>query len=164
VHVRHYSGELGYSGKLLVEAHRRNPNSPYRKYTLFTTILGEGTSHGLGVMPNIDQAHEYLKEFPGGPFAGDVLEILGFFHDDLFKVLRSLAENEDARDYKYDCFTPYITRAPYESQMQNARSAALRYLRQAIEANPGSARNEYRRQVLEATASDDSQEWHWCAD
>jgi hypothetical protein len=70
--IGHYSDALGYSGKLLVEAHERNPNSPYRKYTLFTTILGEGTSHGLGEMPNISQAELYLKEFPNGPYVENV--------------------------------------------------------------------------------------------
>ena len=67
VYVGHYSNQIGYSGKLLVEAHEANPNSPYRKYTLFTTILGEGSSHGLGEMPDIEQAKKYVQEFPNGP-------------------------------------------------------------------------------------------------
>ena len=47
VYIGHYSQALGYSGKLLVEAHARNPHSPYRAHTLFTTVLGEGTSMAL---------------------------------------------------------------------------------------------------------------------
>jgi len=31
IYVGHYSGQIGYSGKLLVEAHVANPNSPYRE-------------------------------------------------------------------------------------------------------------------------------------
>jgi hypothetical protein len=164
LYVGYYSEALGYSGKLLVEAHRRNPNSPYRGYTLFTTIVGERTAHGLGVMPNLDQAYTYLEEFPDGPYAEHTYEILGFFYDDLFKVLKGLVGNADERDYKYDCFAPYITNGPYDAQMRSAGSAAIRHLKTAIGLNPRSERNEYRHEVLRSIQSGHSQEWHWCAD
>jgi len=164
LYVGHYSEAIGYSGKLLVEAHRRHPDSPDRKYTLFTTVVGESTAHGLGVMPNIDQADGYLREFPDGPYTEDVYAILGYFYDDLFKVLKGLRENDGEKDYKYDCFAPYITKEPYDGQMRNARSAAVRDLEKAIGMNPRSERNDYRREVLKSVESGDSHQWHWCAD
>lgn len=165
LYVGHYSDALGYSGKLLVEAHKRNPNSPYRKYTLFTTILGEGTFHGLGQMPDITQAELYLKEFPDGPYAGNVYATLGYFYHDLSKVLKRFEENNKYKeDYKYDCFAPYITKEPYQDQIRRAFSLAVTNLENAIAVNPSSEQNTYRRQVLTSIKSGESYGWHWCAD
>ena len=165
LYVGHYSDALGYSGKLLVEAHKRNPNSPYRKYTLFTTILGESTFHGLGAMPNINQAELYLKEFPHGPYAENTYSILGYFYDDLSKVLKRFVEdNKYKEDYKYDCFAPYITKDPYQEQMRRALSLAISNLEKAIAVNPSSEQNRYRREVLASIKSGKSHGWYWCAD
>lgn len=165
LYIGHYSDALGYSGKLLVEAHKRNPNSPYRKYTLFTTILGEGTFHGLGAMPNISQAELYLKEFPNGPYAENVYSILGYFYDDLAKVLKRFVKNDKYKeDYKYDCFAPYITKQPHQNQMRGALSLAVTNLEKAIAANPYSDQNKYKREALTAIKSGKSYGWHWCTD
>jgi hypothetical protein len=165
--IGHYSDMIGYSGKLLVEAHERNPNSPYRKYTLFTTILGEGTSHGLGEMPDISQAELYVKEFPNGPYAAEVYSILGRFYDDLAKVLKRLVENdEDKDDFVYECFSPYITKEPHPYQMGRAVSLAVTNLEKAIAIDPSSDKSKYIREELEAIKSgeSDTSAWHWCAD
>jgi len=162
LYIGHYSEELGYSGKLLVEAHRRNPTSAERRYTLYATIVGEGTPDGLGVMPDVGQARRYLSEFPHGPYAENVHEILGFFHDDLAKVLQGLLAGE--RDYKYDCFAPYITREPYVRQMERARAAAIRHLETAIRMRPASEANIYRREVVKSIKAGNTDAWHWCAD
>ena len=61
---------------MLAEAHRKNPTSEFRRFTLFAAILGERPAHGPGEMPDIEAARQYLKEFPEGPFAGDVAIIL----------------------------------------------------------------------------------------
>ena len=115
--IGHYSGFIGYSGKLLVEAHKINPNSQHRERTLFTTILGEATSHGLGEMPDIKQAEIYLKEFPNGYYAWKAHEILGGFYHDLYNVLLALHNKDkynadDIRyiniDATYDCYSPFI--------------------------------------------------------
>lgn len=165
LYIGHYSDAIGYSGRLLVDAHRRNPYSPYRKYTLFTTITGEGTSHGLGEMPDIRQAELYLHEFPTGPYAGDVNEILGYFYDDLAKVLRRIVNNDKFKeDYKYNCFLRYITSAPYPEQLRSAERLAIQHLERAIFLNPASEANDYRRDALAALRAGEIYSWHWCAD
>lgn len=165
LYIGHYSDALGYSGKLLVEAHKRNPSSPYREYTLFTTILGEGTDHGLGEMPDIRQAELYLKEFPRGYYAESVYSILGYFYDDLAKVLKRFVENDKFKeDYMYDCFAPFITKESHEAQLERARSLAVSNLEKAIAVNPASEANRDRREALTGLRLGKSYAWYWCAD
>lgn len=165
VYVGHYSEQIGYSGKLLVEAHEANPNSPYRKYTLYTTIVGEGSSHGLGEMPDIKQAYQYLHEYPQGPYAENTYAILGSFYDDLSKVLAALVENAtDKEDYKYDCFSSYVTKEPYEAQLRKARFLAIENLKKATSFYPKSEKSKRLRQELEDVRRGTSIGWHWCAD
>lgn len=167
LYIGHYSEMIGYSGKLLVEAHERNPNSPYRKYTLFTTILGEGTSYGLGEMPDISQAELYLKEFPNGPHAAEVYKILGTFYDDLAKVLKKLIDNDESKDdFVYECFKPYITKEPHQKQMGRAVSLAVTNLEKAIAINPSTGKDWYTRKELDALKSGelDTHAYSWCAD
>lgn len=76
---------LRYDGTLLRQAHKLNPNSEYRRYTLFAEIGWEAGSWG---MPDIKAAHRYEKEFPNGPFIEDVISIIARFYKDLYMVLR----------------------------------------------------------------------------
>src|SRR6187549_2147814 len=56
---------LSYSGKLLLEAHQRDPKIQ-RSYTLYSTVFGKDEEGG---MPSTAAAKAYLQEFPSGPFA-----------------------------------------------------------------------------------------------
>ena len=164
IFVGHYSDQIGYSGKLLVEAHKANPNSPYREYTLFTTILGEGSSHGLGEMPDIEQAKKYVQEFPHGPYAAKTHFIIGSFYDDLAKVIVRFIKNEqDKDDYKYDCFSSYLTKEPYQTQLTKAKALANEYLDKAIALARESERKNMNLDFL-YVKSGETYAWHWCAD
>ena len=163
VYVGHYSNQIGYSGKLLVEAHEANPNSPYREYTLFTTILGEGSSSGLGEMPDIEQAKQYVQEFPHGPYAAKTYFIIGSFYDDLAKVIVRFVVNEkDSKDYKYDCFSSYLTNEPYQIQLKKAKALANEYLDKAIAVTPKSERKNMNLDFW-YVKSGETYAWHWCA-
>jgi hypothetical protein len=165
VYVGHYSDQIGYSGKLLVEAHAINPNSPYREYTLFTTLLGEGTFHGLGEMPNIEAARKYIQEFPRGPFAAKTYAIIGSFYDDLAKVIKEQIEDaENNKDYKYDCFSKYLTKEPYKAQLEKARSYAIENLEKAIALTEDGEHKDALRQELMDVKKGESNGWYWCAD
>ncbi len=164
VYVGHYSNQIGYSGKLLVEAHKANPNSPYREYTLFTTILGEGSSHGLGEMPDIDQAKQYVQEFPNGPYAAKTYFIIGSFYDDLAKVIVRFVDNKkNNKDYKYDCFSSYLTNEPYQTQLIKAKALANENLDKAITLMPESERKKMNLDFW-YVKSGRTYAWHWCAD
>lgn len=152
VSLDHY-GTLGYSGKLLADAHRMKPDSEFRRYTLFSTVEPE---HGLGVMPDIRAAHRYASEFPDGPFIEATLLLIADFHKDLYMVLR-----DDLRDYKYDCFKPYIDRSSRAAQARRAQEKAGSYYEKMIRADPTNARARGRlEEVKRGTVS----AWSFCAD
>ncbi len=158
LYIEHYSGTLAYSGKLLKEAHKRNPDSPYRKYTLFATIPLEQTARDF-----VSQAESYLNEFPNGPYAENVYAMLGYFYDDLGKTLRQIVEEgEHKGGLEYECFAPYITSEPYENQMRRAFSLAGTNLENAIAANPSSEENKHRAEYVAIIKSGKSNTWHWC--
>lgn len=146
-------GTLGYSGKLLADAHRMKPDSEFRRYTLFSTVEPE---QGLGVMPDIKAARRYAGEFPDGPFIEATLLLIANFHKDLYMVLR-----DDLRDYKYDCFKPYIDRSSRTAQARRAQETAGSYYEKVIRANPANARAKGRlEEVRRGTVS----AWSFCAD
>jgi hypothetical protein len=157
--IGHYTDEIGYTEEFLLEAHTLDPNSSLRPLTLYSTILGARSFHGLGEMPNVDSALAYLKEFPRGPYAGAVCVLLGNFYKDLFMVLRDFKEEQ--KDYKYDCFQPYIDKSPIEAQRSRAQKLALYYYNEALKLD---AKDKwlggFRREVQDGTVSG----WSYCAD
>ena len=126
IYVGHFSDALDYSGKLLDIAHRINPRSPYRSYTLYSTVNAQG-------FPDVVAAKVYLKEFPTGPYAFEVARVLAFFYDDLFKSLRDKIAGKSSF---YDIYDDFMTSAPLKQQMKTAKQNGLRYYRMALAIRP----------------------------
>jgi hypothetical protein len=120
-----------YSGKLLAEAHRIDPNSPDRRYTLWSIVESDTTA----VVNSPAFAESYVQEFPSGPFITQAYFALAGFYDDLFKVIK-LEETGDRIDYKYDCFQPYIKSAPLAEQARAAQEAGIRYYQKLQQLRP----------------------------
>ena len=160
-----YSQALVYSEKFLVQAHKMNPYSKYREYTLFSQIMGIRPEGGLGEMPNIKVAYQYAKEFPKGPFISNVYLIIASFHKDLFMIVRGLSEGK--RDYMYDyCFKPYVERHPYKEQMvQNKRIALRYYAKFKKELDAGAKRPRwFRDSIIDELKAGTVEAWSFCAD
>lgn len=134
--IGHYSDEFQYSGRFLFEAHKLDPHSPYRPYTLYSEIVGIDDSDGLGRFPSIDVAFEYIKEFPRGPRASDVLMIIGDFYKDLFMALR---DGKEKADYHYDCLKDYIDSTSISEQRVRAQNNSIYYYEQALNLKPDNA-------------------------
>jgi hypothetical protein len=169
IDVGHYSDALEYSGKLLVEAHKKNPVSEFRRFTLFADVMGERPSHGLGEMPNVNVALQYLKEFPQGPFAREVDIILGNFYCDLFKVIIRLQQKQPS-DYKTECFGEYVANTDLGAQASTARRLSISYYAQALTAAPEGWKEtidvRHWQSAMEGgdPAPIDAMGWHFCAD
>lgn len=158
--VGHYSELIEYSGKLLSEAHKLNPNSAFRKFTLFTTILGEN-----GDMPNVNKAHLYMKEFPNGPYIVKVYSILATFYSDYYQVMKRLVENHPLKHgIKYDCFEPYFSKQPYKEQMKAAQQNGIKYYNKAENASKNSRIATYYNKEKNELKDGSTFGWHWCGD
>lgn len=159
-------GLLVYSGKLLAEAHRLNPNSPYRERTLCSKIIDH---FGYGAMPDLKTVNVYLKEFPEGYCARDAQRNLATFYSDLYQVLVELQDPKYEKDYKYECFAPYINKHSYAQQAQRAKKLSISYFRQALASKKLRRTvywsDEYVREKLNGLINgEESHGWFWCAD
>lgn len=113
---------LSYSGKLLLEAHQRDPKIQ-RSYTLYSTVFGKEEEAG---MPSTAAAKAYLQEFPSGPFAFQAHLAIANFYSDLFQVIRD-EEAGVPRDYKYDCYEKYLIKGPLPPQRTDAQAQAVEH-------------------------------------
>ena len=150
---------LTYSGKLLAEAHAHNPNSPFRNYTLYSTIFGKAGETSNGV-PSPDAAEAYVREFPQGPFIVDVHLVVAHFYDDLFKVI-TLEEAGQRIGYKFDCYDTYLKAQPLAEQRQRARESAIRHYERLVDLLP---RNADQARYLADLRQERSHGWFYCGD
>ena len=151
-------GDLAYSGKLLLEAHRRNPRS-HRSYTLYSTVFGAAGESSTSV-PSPAAAQAYLREFPSGPFALYAHLAAANFFADLLKVIQA-EEASEPRSYKYDCFKAHIAHGPLPVQRTRAQKQAIEHYVALTQLRPDVS-------VFTAWLSDlrngRNEGWHYCAD
>lgn len=161
VFVGHYSDALGYEGKLLRDAKALDVDLKYGAYTRYANICdGAGSFSGCD-MPNIKAAFEYETDFPTGPFIEDVLVTIGNFYDDLFKALKS----KETKDYKYDCFSKYMSDKPLTAQIENARKLAIKYYTKVLALRSDNiAANKSIEKWKGNLESGESEGWHFCGD
>lgn len=155
VYISHFEN-VAYSGELLVRAHKMNPYSKFRRYTLYSTIYGTEEFGEYGVMPNLQMAYRYKKEFPTGPFIGSVYSTLGGFYTDLYMVLR-----DNLRDYKYNCFKRYIDGTPHKKQMVKAKRLAENYFQLLLAIDSS---DDWNKETLSRIQDGTVSAWSFCAD
>lgn len=134
--IGHYSDRLEYSLLLMAEAHQLNPHTQYRRYTLFTDVLGNNIAGNSEDLPDIEKARSYLKEFPEGPYVTEVFEILAGFYHDLYAELRAIEKEPkiENRDLTYSCFDEYIAKHPKEAKLERTRKLGILYFEKVIAA------------------------------
>ena len=157
ISIGHYSDVIGYSGKLLLEAHKLDPVSSFRSYTLYSFANCDAEDCS---MPNIDSARLYVKQFPNGPYIYEVYSTLGRFYDDLYKEIKRVKDNE-GYDYKYDCYGPYVTAEPLKNQLARAQKRGIYYYRKAIQRHPKDA---VMRGNLIDLQNGTTNGWYFCSD
>jgi hypothetical protein len=150
------SDQMQYSGKLLFDAHKINPNSEFRSHTFFTTI-----QQNYWEIPDLKQTRKYLLEFPDGPFAAEAHEILGTFYFDLTFLLVQYSKNPNLdKDYRDECFAPYVDKSAFEKQFERSKQKANHHLNLA---------NQIKKDVNIKRALSDLKRMksdlvHWCVD
>lgn len=157
ISIGHYSDVIGYSGKLLLEAHKLDPVSSFRNYTLYSFANCDAEDCS---MPNIDSARLYVKQFPNGPYIYEVYSTLGRFYDDLYKEIKRVKANE-GYDYKYDCYGPYVTAEPLKNQLARAQKRGIYYYGKAIQRHP---KDNVMRGNLIDLQNGTTSGWFFCSD
>jgi len=171
VFLGHY-GSIAYYDKLLAEAHRINPNSSLRRYTLYSTIFSQYKSHSWSALPNITAANLYLKEFPKGPYVWKAHEALGYFYYDLYKVFKDAIENiklgRSYVEHTHDCYKDYILNKPFLAQMKASKLKATWHLEKSLAFNPKSLTQWDMKAALSDMEyplfSGSSGVWYYCTD
>jgi hypothetical protein len=149
---------LNYSGKLLRDAHRIDPRSAYREYTLYSTLFPNGEDSGE--IPSLGAASVYVREFPRGPFAPDAYLELAHFQDDLYKLLRDLLQGQEA-DYKRRCYGSFLSLKPYPEQLRAAQASGVAYYRRVLVLRPQDSR---AKEDLLQLLNGNSISWFFCPD
>jgi hypothetical protein len=148
---------LAYTGKLLVEAHRQDPQS-HRGYTLYSTVFGDREIDGA--VPSPQAAEAYLAEFPDGPFAVHAHLALAGFYSDLVRILEHLHDGATP-DYKYECYRQYVDARPLALQRAEARAQAIDHASTLTRLEP---KVSWFRELLRDVSAGSRNSWHYCAD
>lgn len=136
LYIGHFSEQLDYSERLLADAHKVNPNSSYRKFTLFSAIFPEDFGSDVNnELPDIEQANLYLKEFPDGPYAGRVHGLLAGFYHGLYNAIRYKDE--------LGCFEEYIKNHPKETELKYVQTMGVYHYEKLISLDGKTANREW---------------------
>jgi len=151
------SDKLGYNGALLKRAHKIDPNSAFRAFTLFSEIEPEPWG-----MPNIDAAWQYVNEFPNGPFINETNYIIACFYKDLFIILNNERyRSGSGEDYKLNCYEPFFTNDSFSKQAQKSKELSIQYYEKFLQYKPDDSMSLYYiRELRQGTI----ESWSFCAD
>jgi hypothetical protein len=127
--IGHFSEWFEYTGKLLDEAHKLNPNSNLRPYTLYSEVVTARDN----AQQEIDIANKYLREFPNGPFAARTNERLANYYKDLYVVLR---DSTIPWQYCLEFYRPLMDSRSKLDQMESSRKQAIAFCSQALALSP----------------------------
>jgi hypothetical protein len=117
---------------LLIEAHKRNPYSPYRKDTYYAVVMRDSEPGNDRV--DLQPLYAYLKEFPQGSNAAGIYFSLANHYQDLYLVLRGLInKNQNQGEAAFNCYRGLISTKPYPEQMREARMLAIQNYEKLLE-------------------------------
>lgn len=158
--IGHYSDQLEYSGKLILDLHKVNQNSRYREESLWKSLYGEYSSGNYeNNTPKIELIYAYLKEFPNGIYASAAYESLASFYHGLYRFIRY---NKSDRG-KNECYEPYLSKNPIEKQMLQAQENGIKMYRKAIAASQlPEVRKLYENYLSALRNGTDSEYDSWC--
>lgn len=126
LYVDRFSECFSYSGGLLEKAHSINPNSQYKSYTYFSKI-NSNKYCWIEEPKNIEAAHQYLKEYPDGPFVIDVYYNVGHFYWSLYNNITYIMAEVDNDSGNYLSYIKDPSSITLEKQAQQAKEETIKY-------------------------------------
>jgi hypothetical protein len=158
LYIGHYSDQLDYDGKLVVDSYRLNPNSRYGEATLVAAIAGAGDSSELSGIPDIGLANKYLEKYPGGKHSRQVYSILATFYQNLYEELLAGVETPPI---KY-CYNKYLSGHPEDKDREVVRAKAISYYKKLLAFEP--AQEGYKKALSNLENRIDGNTRYWCTD
>jgi hypothetical protein len=158
--IGHYSDQLEYSGKLILDLHKVNPNSRYREEALWKSLYGEYSSGNYeNNTPKIELIYTYLKEFPNGVYASTAYNNLASFYLGFYRFMRY--NKNDPR--KKECYESYMSQRPIKEQIQQARDKGIEMYQKAISTSKNPSDNQrYEMRLAELRKGTYSEYDEWC--
>ncbi len=160
MYVGHYSDRLDYSGKLLVDSYRLNPDSKYGEATLAAAMSGAGDMSELSDIPDLKLAETYLKKYPSGKHTSQVYRTLATFYRDLFD---ELLDGDKKSPILLECFNKHLERYPEDRDVETARKKAISYFKRLM-AIDQSAKTQYQEDLSNLERRIDGHVRNWCTD
>ena len=159
LYIGHYSDQLDYSEKLIVDSYKLNPDSRYREETLVAASSGDDSMSGFSGVPNIVLAKTYLDKYPDGKYLRIIYGILATFYQNLYE---ELMEGDLSPSIIY-CFNDHLATHPADKDREVVRNKAILYYKKLLAfKQPGE--EEYKKALSNLENRKDGDTRYWCTD
>lgn len=159
LYIGHYSNQLDYSEKLIVDSYKLNPDSRYREETLVAASSGDDSMSGFSGVPNIVLAKSYLEKYPDGKYLRTIYGILATFYQNLYEELME----GDKSSSIFGCYSEYLAAHPADKDSEVARNKAILYYKKLLAfKQPG--KEEYKKALSNLENRKDGDTRYWCTD
>lgn len=159
IYVGHYSDQLDYGRKLLIDSYRLNPDSRYGEATMFAAISGGGDMNELSGIPDMKLAETYLKKYPDEKHSVPVYGILATFYQNLFEELLAGKETPAITE----CYNKHLTAHPEDRDKETVRKKAIAYYKKLL-SNNQAGQAGYTRALSNLEKNIDGHVRYWCTD
>lgn len=159
LYVGHYSDQLDYAEKLVVDSYMLNPNSRYRETTLLAAISGAGGMSELSGVPDISLAKIYLEKYPDGKYSRKVYSILATFYQNLYE---ELLPGDESPSIMY-CYKKHLAAHPEDKDREAVRNKAIAYYKKLLTFEQP-APEGYKKALSNLENRIDGNTRYWCTD
>jgi hypothetical protein len=159
LYVGHYSDQLDYGEKLVVDSYKLNPDSRYSEATLVAAISGAGDMSGLSGVPDIGLAKKYLEKYPNGKYVKNIYSILATFHQNLYEELLG-GDNSPSIT---ECYKDHLVVHPEDKDREVVRNKAIAYYKKLLTFEQP-APEGYKKALSNLENRIDGDTRYWCTD
>ncbi|MFZ2161134.1 MAG: hypothetical protein WAW02_02845 [Sideroxyarcus sp.] len=160
ISIGHYSDQLEYDGKLILDAHRVNPNSRLREDTFFAYVFRNVSIYGG--QPEISELAAYLKEFPSNKYTLTIYDNYANFYHGLYKYLKYGPKGRYVPEAKDECYKKYVTNQTIQVQASQAQQNSIAYLEKLILQSQGNERRRHEDKLVFVKSGNYEEEDVWC--
>lgn len=161
IEIGHYSDDLEYTGKLLLDIHKIAPYSRYREHTLWASIWGEYYSGSYeNSPPDISLLYGFIKEFPSSLYVAPAYESIASYYHGYYRYLRY---NKVSDLRKRECYDSNPLNQANKATLSEIQKKGIKAYDLAIKHSKfADRRKSYRHERTELISGSDSEYDSWC--